>query len=291
MNTPNIDENTVFKNGAIGFSSIHPNSDGTYNDFVFDFAKFNGRKRRFQFLEYDKFFKEGIPSLPDGDDYFNFGYYSFKFPNSKLTIQKTAETNIYMVGSLFVSNYDISELEFNYTSANQKNLFFYFTNTTDKTPTLTKITNLIPDENVFVDGNSNLEECLFETFNMKVSVKYFASSADIYSRYKLPSFKGCKNVTTIDLYYEPTEEDYNSLKITDGVNGYYTFHKCPKLTTIKFPKIKAEINSSVSRRLFGYSNDFEGKVTVYIDETWRNYIVDQFSKTGVPESQYEIITY
>lgn len=290
VNTSNIDENTIFKNGAIGFSSIHPNADGTYNDFVFDFAKFNGRKRMFSFSQYKNYFVGDSPDLPDSDDNFNFGYYSFKFPNSKLTIQKTAETNIYNLGDLYFETGDFSELEFNYTSSNKKNLHISFVSFGN--PILNKITNLIPNENVFVNGESNLENCPFETFKMPVDVKVFASNAeDTFFSNKLPSFKGCKNVTTIDLFYEPTEEDYNKLKITNGVEGYYTFHECPKLTTIKFPKIKAEITSSVNRRLFGYSNAFEGKVTVYIDETWRSYIVDQFAKTGVPESQYEIITY
>ena len=283
VNTSNIDENTnLTNNRCIGFSSIHPNASGTYNDFVFDFDKFNVEEvsKEFYFNLYDDSFN--LLLYNDNTK----RAYSFNFPNSKLTIQKLS--NKY--ADLKVLDFDqnvISELEFNYTYFADEKLKFRITyNDGSKIPKLKKITNLNPDNLVYISTDSSLLRCPFDTFSIPVDINELVSSK------KIPYFSNCKNLTTVDLFYEPTEDEYNNLVIQGELVTINPLSDCPKLTTIKFPKVKAEIDTTaLSFNLFGYSNSFEEKVTVYIDATWQDYIVKQFAETGVPESQYEIITY
>ena len=280
VNTSNFNENITLSNNRIGVSSIHPNADGTYNDFVFDVGKYRDYHEFKPWSLHDYNLSQTDPKA-----------FSFNLRNSKLTILLTDDT-IASPMNFSIYNDDIGELEINNTT--DKFLFVHFNNNYDKwsesiknKSTLKKVTS-ISEQHISIDRiyGSDFKGCTKLT-TFKLPYRYIhIEGGDCL----LPVFNECENLTSVDLFGEPFGDDYKTNHIDNFFTSYY-FGSCPKLTTIKLPKIRYTGGTSDDAYFFGRTNSFEGKVTVYLDATWKDYIVKQFKNTGVPESQYEIITY
>lgn len=279
VNTSNFNESITLSNKRIGVSSIHPNADGTYNGFVFDVGKYKDYKNIVPWSIHDYALSETDPKT-----------FSFNLRNGKLTILSN-DVTIASSMAFSIENDDIGELEINNTT--DKELLIHFNNNYSKwdepknKSTLKKVTS-ISEQKVSLNSkySSSFRGCTKLT-TFKLPYRYIhIEGGDCL----IPIFDECENLTSVDLFGEPSINDYELKTINNFFHTYY-FRSCPKLTTIKLPKIKYTGTTTTDTYFFGSTNSFEGKVTVYLDATWKDYIVKQFANTGVPESQYEIITY